>query len=234
MENFDMSKFMGRWYAIQKFSTASSCWTYDFIRNASDGSLKVVQSRDHVVLDTIGLDNNYRYTGSLDVPDPNRPAFMRARFPMSVAGKSDYVVFATDYENYGAIYTCQSILFGHRRSATILSRTKTLAPMFVNKVRTKLEGFGVDPHDFSIISHEDCHVLPSSSILNFGVGPDSLTNAVKATGQAIGTGVEYVANGVGTIYNTYLAPNSSSPAVRSTLAPENEVETFSTKRPFNP
>lgn len=81
-------------------------------------------------------------------------------------------------------------------------------------MRTKLEGFGVDPHDFSIISHEDCHVLPSSSILNFGVGPDSLTNAVKATGQAIGTGVEYVANGVGTIYNTYLAPNSSSPAVR--------------------
>ena len=85
---------MGRWYAIQKFSTASSCWTYDFIRNASDGSLKVVQSRDHVVLDTIGLDNNYRYTGSLDVPDPNRPAFMRARFPMS---KSFYFNFSLKY-----------------------------------------------------------------------------------------------------------------------------------------
>jgi hypothetical protein len=68
---------------IQKFSTDSSCWTYDFIRNSTDGSLRMVQSRDHVVLDTVGLDNNYRYTGILDVPDNNRQGFMRVRFPMS-------------------------------------------------------------------------------------------------------------------------------------------------------
>jgi hypothetical protein len=68
---------------IQKFSTDSSCWTYDFIRNSPDGSLRVAQSRDHVVLDTVGLDNNYRYTGTLDVPDNNRQGFMRVQFPMS-------------------------------------------------------------------------------------------------------------------------------------------------------
>jgi apolipoprotein D and lipocalin family protein len=78
-----LNQFLGRWYVIQKFSTASSCWTYDFIRNSTDGSLRVVQSRDHVVLDTVGLDNNYRYTGTLDVPDNNRQGFMRVRFPMS-------------------------------------------------------------------------------------------------------------------------------------------------------
>jgi hypothetical protein len=51
-----------------------------------------------------------------------------------VAGKADYVAFATDYDNYGAIYSCQSILFGHRRSASILSRTQTLSPMYITKV----------------------------------------------------------------------------------------------------
>ena len=81
-------QFLGRWYVIQKFSTASSCWTYDFIRNKTDGSLRIVQSRDHVVLDTVGLDNNYRYTGSLDVPDSNRPGFMRVRFPLSNSSQS--------------------------------------------------------------------------------------------------------------------------------------------------
>lgn len=79
-----LCQFLGRWYVIQKFSTASSCWTYDFIRNATDGSLKIVQSRDHVALDTIGLDNNYRYVGTLDVPDSNRQGFMRVRFPLSM------------------------------------------------------------------------------------------------------------------------------------------------------
>lgn len=83
MRKIGEMQFLGRWYVIQKFSTASSCWTYDFIRNKTDGSLKIVQSRDHVILDTVGLDNNYRYTGSLDVPDSNRPGFMRVRFPMS-------------------------------------------------------------------------------------------------------------------------------------------------------
>ena len=93
--------------------------------------------------------------GSLDIPDPTRPGYMRVRFPLSqcsyaslfllflfylflfsigLAGKADYVVFATDYDNYGAIYSCQSILFGHRRSASILSRTQTLSPMYITKV----------------------------------------------------------------------------------------------------
>jgi len=215
MDNFDMTKFLGRWYVIQKFSTASSCWTYDFIRNSTDGSLRVVQSRDHVVLDTVGLDNNYRYTGTLDVPDNNRQGFMRVRFPMSVAGKADYVVFATDYENYGAVYTCQRILFGHRRSASILSRRPVLDQIYVNKMRTKLEGFGFDPHDFSIVTHNDCQVLPSTSLLNVEVGPDTFSaenvaNVVKGAGQAVASGVNYVATGVGQLYNTYIAPNSTS------------------------
>lgn len=215
--DFNMTRFLGRWYVIQKFSTASSCWTYDFLKNSTDGSLKIVQSRDHVVLDTVGLDNNYRYTGSLDIPDPNRPGEMRVRFPLSVAGKADYVVFATDYDNYGAIYSCQSILFGHRRSASILSRTQTLSPMYVTKVRTKLESFGVDPHDFSIITHTDCHTLPSTSVLNVGVDGSTLSativlNVVKDVGTAVVKGVVVAAEGVENIYNR--VANSTTGAVR--------------------
>jgi len=212
INEFDMSKFLGRWYVVQKFSTASSCWTYDFIRNKTDNSLRIVQSRDHVILDTVGLDNNYRYTGSLDVPDANRPAFMRVRFPMSLAGKADYVVFATDFENYGAVYSCQSVLFGHRRTASILSRRPTLDQIYINKVRAKLESFGVDAHDFSIIDQTDCKVLPSTSLLNVGVdsntfSPTNIYNVAKDVGTAVVDGVVNVAQGVGNAYNTYF--NSS-------------------------
>jgi len=224
---FDLNKFLGRWYVIQKFSTASSCWTYDFIKE--NGTLKIVQGRDHVLLDTISFDNNYRYTGTLDVPDSNRPGFMRVRFPLSLAGKSDYVVFATDYENYAAVYSCQSILFSHRRSASILSRTKTLSPMFVNKVRTKLESFGVNPHDFSIIDHTDCKTLDSSSLLNVEVGPNTFSathvaNTAKEVGSAVVDGIASAAEGVGKIYNS-LASTSEN----SRRNPDGDAELVSTR-----
>ena len=51
-----------------------------------------------------------------------------------VAGKSDYIAFSTDYDNYGAIYRCQRVLFGHRRSASILSRRPTLDQIYIDKV----------------------------------------------------------------------------------------------------
>lgn len=49
------------------------------------------------------------------------------------------------------------------------------------QVRTKLEQQGVDPHDFSIISHSDCKTLPSTSLLNGEIGPDTFSpeNVVK-------------------------------------------------------
>lgn len=238
MNDFDMTKFLGRWYVIQKFSTASNCWTYDFIRNKTDGSLTIVQSRDHVVLDTVGLDNNYRYTGTLDVPDSNRPGFMRVRFPMSLAGKADYVAFATDYENYGAIYSCQSILFGHRRSASILSRRPTLDQMYINKVRTKLESFGVDPHDFSIIEHSDCKTLPSTSLLNVEVNQNTFStgNVIKVAtdvGTAVVTGVVDVAQGVGQIYTRLanVTTNSTSNTRTPVQASSNVVPASSNSDP---
>lgn len=131
---------------------------------------------------------------------------MRVRFPLSLAGKSDYVAFATDYDNYGAIYSCQSVLFGHRRSASILSRRPTLDQMYINKVRTKLEQQGVDPHDFSIISHSDCKTLPSTSLLNGEIGPDTFSpenvvKVVKDVASAAVNGVVVVSDGIGNIYN---------------------------------
>ncbi|KAK4022377.1 hypothetical protein OUZ56_007847 [Daphnia magna] len=229
VNDFDMSKFLGRWYVIQKFSTASSCWTYDFVRNKTDDSLKIVQSRDHVALDTVGLDNNYRYTGTLDVPDLNRPGFMRVRFPMSLAGKADYVVFSTDYDNYAAIYSCQSILFGHRRSASILSRRPTLDQPYINKIRTKLDSFGVDPHDFSIIDHTDCKTLPSTSLLNVEVNQNTFStgnviNVAKDVGKTVVNGVVDVAQGVGTIVNRLANSTTTNNAVAPAGNANRDVE----------
>lgn len=54
---------------------------------------------------------------------------------VDIAGEADFVVFMTDYDNYAGIFTCQKILFGHTKSASILSRKPTLDKVIVNQVK---------------------------------------------------------------------------------------------------
>lgn len=51
-----------------------------------------------------------------------------------MAGRSSFTIFLTDYEKYAGIYSCQKIGFTHRESATLLSRSKELENIFVDKV----------------------------------------------------------------------------------------------------
>lgn len=49
-------------------------------------------------------------------------------------GESDFTIFMTDYETYAGIFTCQKLTFAHRQSATLLSRTRDLDKLYVDKV----------------------------------------------------------------------------------------------------
>lgn len=40
----------------------------------------------------------------------------------------------TDYDTFAGIFTCQKLAFAHRQSATLLSRTKDLDKLYVDKV----------------------------------------------------------------------------------------------------
>lgn len=57
---------------------------------------------------------------------------LRFAFP-GVAGSASYTVVMTDYTSHAVIFTCQKLAFAHRRSATILSRTKELDKIYVDK-----------------------------------------------------------------------------------------------------
>ena len=57
---------------------------------------------------------------------------------IDVIGEHDLTFFDTDYENYAAFFTCQSVVVGHRRSASIISRTPLLASRLIAKVINQL------------------------------------------------------------------------------------------------
>jgi len=190
LKDFDMDKFMGEWYVIEKFSTASSCMKYNFTKE--DGKLRLVQTRQHFILDTIGVDHVYTYTGVLTVPDDDKKARMRVKFPLNIAGESDFLIFDTDYNNFAGVFTCQKILFGHTKSASILSRKPTLDRAIINSLRQKLEEAGVDPDDFSIVDQSKCNA--KKDIMNVNIddetfSPANVAGVVKKVGGALGTGL---------------------------------------------
>ncbi|XP_075983458.1 apolipoprotein D-like [Anticarsia gemmatalis] len=208
MPGFEMNRLLGVWYVIQKTSTASHCITYNFTKTDEPGKYELEQLSQHFILGLTPLKHDYRYKGVLTVPDPAVPARMKIRFPLSVAGSASYTVLMTDYTSHAVVFTCQKLAFAHRRSATILSRTKELDRMYLDKMRNKLSSFGVDPFDLSIISQNNCpqHINGTTQGVNINIHPETFSShnigeAVRKTGGAIADGVEYVVEAGKNVYH---------------------------------
>lgn len=125
---------LGIWYVIQKTDTASTCVTYNFTKTDEPDEYLLEQNSQHFILGLTPLKHQYHYTGHLSVPDSSIPARMTVKFPLNPAGSASYTVFATDYDTFAGIFTCQKIAFVNRLSATILSRERTLDQMYIDKV----------------------------------------------------------------------------------------------------
>ncbi|XP_073973666.1 apolipoprotein D-like [Rhodnius prolixus] len=205
MNGFVMSKFLGVWYAIQKTSTGSRCLTYNFTVGAEPGEYLLEQVSEHPVLGVASVDNKYHYTGELKASS-DIPAKMSVKFPLSLAGKASFTVFMTDYDTYAGVYTCQKLPASNRRSATILSRKKSLDKQVVDKIRSRLSLFGVSPYDLSIIDQSKCPGANDDTNVDININPETFSShniaeAVRKAGEKIGDGVEYVAEGVGKVVN---------------------------------
>ncbi|XP_063239278.1 apolipoprotein D-like [Bacillus rossius redtenbacheri] len=205
MPDFDMSRFLGRWYVVQKTSTGSRCLVNQYSRGLGERNYTLEQDSEHFLLGLTSVDHVYRYTGLLTAPAASSPAAMRVRFPLSVAGSASYTVFMTDYENYAGVFTCQKMTFAHRQSASILSRRPTLSKVIVDKIRNRLSSYNVDPYDLSIINQTECH-LNTTDGYDININPNTLTagsvaSVVRKAGEKIGDGIEVVADGATRLYH---------------------------------
>ncbi|KAK3915389.1 Apolipoprotein D [Frankliniella fusca] len=211
MANFEMEKFLGKWYVIQKTSTGSRCLVYNFTRvgeaERAAGDYRIEQISEHLLLGLTSVDHKYRYSGLLRVNEhASTPANMTVQFPLSVAGSASYRVFMTDYDTYAAIFTCQRLAFANRQSVSILARKRTLDKQYIDKIRNRMTALGVDPFDLSIISQDNC-VVEKTEGVDINIDEDTFTaqsaaGVVRKAGEKIGDGIEYAADGAKKLYHT--------------------------------
>lgn len=110
----------------------------------------------------------------------------------------------TDYDTYAGIFTCQKLAFAHRQSATILSRTRTLDQIEVDKIRQRLGQYGVDPFELSIISQTGCP--HGNNSLDINIDPNTFTsenfgNVVRKAGEKISDGVQWLSQAGSHVYH---------------------------------
>ncbi|KAF7284069.1 hypothetical protein GWI33_022686 [Rhynchophorus ferrugineus] len=203
--DFRMKELLGIWYVIEKTSTASSCMVYNITESDEPYEYVIEEISQHFLLALTPLKHGYHYRGTLRVPDPAVPAKMTVSFPLSVAGTSSFTVFMTDYDTYAAIFTCQKLTFAHRQSATILSRTKTLDRMYIDKIRSRLSQSQIDPFELSIIKQNDCPKNASEgfniNINNYSVSAKGAADVIRKAGEKLGDGVEYISGKTKDVYN---------------------------------
>lgn len=200
--DFNMKQFLGLWYVIQKTSTSSKCLIYNITQVPDEPSVYRIEQTNPIP----GVGKPYHYTGQLTVPYPSVPAKMTANFPLSVAGTADYTVFLTDYNTYAGIFTCQKLPLSHRHSATILSRTKSLDKIYVEKLRSRLSNAGVNPYDLSLVSHTECGPEATAPEAGIHINPETFSShnigqAVKKVGESIGDGVESLSDGAKKLFH---------------------------------
>lgn len=193
MEDFDMGRFLGKWYVVGGFGTSSTCLEFTYSQN-SDGDYEVKESKELNLPEMVGLDYKYSVVGTLK-PASDSPAKFRVTFPTNPL-KADYQVLGTDYDNYAAIYHCQSF-GGVFRRKNVYALTKNLADAMVafNKTKLRMEAAdaGLSSDSFKLISHEDC-VTPEDADIHtnfdgelFDLSPDDIASAVGKVKDAVET-----------------------------------------------
>jgi len=208
MSDFEMNRMLGVWYVIKKTSTSSSCITYNFTKTLEPYTYELEQISNTFVPGR----HEYHYTGELTVPDTAIPARMKVKFPLNF-GSASYTVFMTDYTDYAAIFTCQKLAFSNRQSVSILSRSKTLDSIYLDKIQNKLRSYSINPYDLSIISQKDC--AKNEGGYNVDIDGDTfstknIAGVVRKAGEKLGDGIEYVASGAKKLYKEHVSDKGNN------------------------
>ncbi|KAL0266674.1 UNVERIFIED_CONTAM: hypothetical protein PYX00_009158 [Menopon gallinae] len=193
--NFDIHKFLGKWYVLEKTNTRSSCMINNYRQDLNEtGKFKIEQVSDNFL-----LGRKYYYSGDLTIPNPEETARMRVKFERNIIGGATYTVFMTDHKSYAGIFTCQELPFAHRQSISILSKTKTLDQADLDKIHRRISSFGFDLDNLSKIKQSNCTETEVS---------EPATS--KTVVDTLASGYETVADSVRKVYNKVRGDHGTS------------------------
>nr|XP_040023061.1 uncharacterized protein LOC120811609 isoform X2 [Gasterosteus aculeatus aculeatus] len=150
-QDFDVTKYMGTWYEIEKLPAAFERGTCNQATYSplADGTVKVRNAEL--------LSNGKRSTieGVAKVKNASQPAILGVGFFKGVPD-APYWVLSTDYHSYSLVYSCTKYFLFHVDYAWILSRTRVLAEDVIGPLRDRLASAGVNANRLTVSNQTGC------------------------------------------------------------------------------
>ncbi|XP_033226090.1 apolipoprotein D-like [Belonocnema kinseyi] len=138
VQNFDVSKYLGVWYEVQKyfavFEFGGKCITANYTQK-SDGSVNVLNRQINVLT---GKPSTIE--GSAKLAGSTNEGKLSVVFP-SVPGQipAPYWILDTDYENYAVVFSCTDVTLFHAKIIWILTRKQDPSKEVLEKAYSVLD-----------------------------------------------------------------------------------------------
>ncbi|XP_076601817.1 apolipoprotein Da, duplicate 2 [Chaetodon auriga] len=152
--NFDPTRYIGKWYEIQKLPTAfqrGECGTATYSLKGP-GVLGVL-NRELLDDGTVNF-----IVGSAKTKNPAEPAKLEVSFDSSPPGP--YWVLSTDYEGHSLVYGCTDFGLFHMELSWILSREPTLNEETLEQLHGILSSAGVNVNKMVLTNQDETYCSP--------------------------------------------------------------------------
>jgi len=172
-KNFDVAKYMGRWFEQSKyvndFQKGQTCPSADYT--------DITKSGGPVVIDVLnrakeaGKEELGKATGNATLGDPDnaeKPAklvvnFYGERKSDRISTTTNYNVIETDYTSYSIIYFCRQAGAEKSEFLWLVTRQRDAPMTLINAMTKKVQDEGIDVTRLTKQIQTDCPELPNSS-----------------------------------------------------------------------
>lgn len=161
MKSFDMEKFSGVWYVQQRYGPVSSCIKM-IIEKAEEGEYKITESGVPFGIN-IGLLPPLRTSRKISFPSNESESIFKLKSGFLSIIPTTYGIVNTDYENYAALWGCDTYLLGSIQNVNIITRERVANEDYIKNAKESLEKFDVDLSLLRTVDQSHCSSSEANS-----------------------------------------------------------------------
>ncbi|KAL0851484.1 hypothetical protein ABMA28_007280 [Loxostege sticticalis] len=159
MQNFNMNRFLGPWYEVERYFTVSElgtrCVTTNYISTPEGRILVTNEITNYLTGLKRLMEGHIQMVGR-----EGEGRFMVKYSSLPLPYDYEYSILDTDYDNYAVMWSCSGLGPVHTQSAWLLTRERLPPLMTMQKAYAVLDRFKISRAFFVKTNQADCTILP--------------------------------------------------------------------------